>query len=308
MTESAYDVPVGLRTNVEAAWGIAGARWLEELPDVIASVARTWRLEVGEPYALSFNWVAPVRRADGSAAVLKLGVPTSEHLYEEAAALRCFAGDGAVRLLDRDLEYGALLLERASPGVLLRELVPERDDAATDVISDLLRRLHVAPPVGVALPDVSVHRASFCDHLRYVPCDAPPIAMVERALSLFDDLCASATQQVVLHGDLHHDNVLRAEREAWLAIDPHGMVGDPGYEIAPLLYNPDPWRHDDALLALVPGRLERIADGLGIPLDRATAWAYAGCILSAVWDAEGGDSDGGRALDIARLLEDRLSD
>ncbi|UYM05785.1 aminoglycoside phosphotransferase family protein [Solicola gregarius] len=262
--------------------------------------------EVGDAYVLSFNWVAPVRRADGSLAVLKLGVPESEHLYEEAAALRCFAGDGAIRLLDRDLEHGALLLERAEPGTMLRELVPERDDDATDVVIDILRRLHVPPPDGVNLPDVSVHRASFRDHLRYLPCDVPPVPMVERALSLFDDLCASATERVVLHGDLHHDNVLRSEREPWLAIDPHGLVGDPGFEIAPLLYNPDPGRHDDELLALVPARLERLAAGLGVPMDRAVAWAYVGCVLSAVWDAEGGDSDGGRPLDVALMLESHV--
>src|SRR5688572_6817005 len=64
-----------------------------------------------------------------------------------------------------------------------------------------------------------------------------PRALVERAGRLFDALCASAPARVVVHGDLHHDNVLRAEREPWLAIDPHGVVGDPGYEARSMVYN-----------------------------------------------------------------------
>ncbi|HLR84690.1 MAG TPA: aminoglycoside phosphotransferase family protein [Nocardioidaceae bacterium] len=307
MTVPAVPIPPALRENVGDAWGSAGTAWLDALPGVVASVARSWDLDVGDPYELSFNWVAPVRRADGSAAVLKLGVPSSDHLADEAEALRCFDGHGAVRLLDRDAERGASLLERAAPGSMLRTLVPGRDDEATQVIVDVLRRLHVPAPADVRLPEVSAHRESFLAHLRDVPCDTPPVPMVERALALLDDLCASSTERVVLHGDLHHDNVLRAERDEWLAIDPHGVVGDPGMEIAPVLYNPHPWRHDDDLLALVPRRLQLLADGLGLSYERATAWGYVGCVLSEVWDAEGGDSTGdstgGRPLDIARMLE-----
>ena len=299
-------VPAAMRANVIDAWGEEGARWLDALPSIRSAVAHEWRLDVGEPYALSFNWVAPVRRSDGTTAVVKLGVPSSAHLEEEAEALRCFAGHGAVRLLERDADRGALLLEHAAPGTMLRTLVPERDHEATAVIVDLLRRLHVSAPDDLRLPDVSAHRESFIAHLRDVPCEVPPVKMVERALRLLDELCASSTQRVVVHGDLHHDNVLRAEREDWLTIDPHGAVGDPGIEIAPVLYNPDPWRRDEDLLALVPARLERLADGLEISLERAAAWGYVGCVLSEVWDAESGQSTGGRALDIARLLEERI--
>ena len=299
---SARGVSATLRANVEDAWGSAGRAWLESLPDLLGSVTRAWQLDVEAPYELSFNWVAPVRRADGSAAVLKLGVPSSAHLSDEAEALRCFGGLGAVRLLERDADRGATLLEHAAPGTMLRDLVPAYDDEATAVVVDLMRRLHVPAPDDARLPEVSVHRESFVAHLRDVPCGTPPVPMVEQALTLFDELCASSTERVVVHGDLHHDNVLRAEREPWLAIDPHGAVGDPGIEIAPVLYNPDPWRRDDDLLALVPARLRRLADGLGMSYERAAAWGYVGCVLSEVWNAENGESSGGRALDVARLL------
>jgi streptomycin 6-kinase len=96
--------------------------------------------------------------------------------------------------------------------------------------------------------------------------------LVNRAAGLLVELSESATDQVVLHGDLHHDNVLRAEREPWLAIDPHGVVGDPGFEVGAMLYNPDPARRDRELLALVPARIEQLADGLGCP---RTGWRRA---------------------------------
>ena len=179
---------------------------------------------------LSFNWVAAVRRADGSPAVLKLGVPSSEHLAEEAAALTSFAGAGAVRLLDRDAGRGALLLERAHPGTMLRDLVPARDEEATAVAVGILRRLHVEPAAGGPLPDLVRYGGAF----RRLPREHPllPRRLVDRAARLFDELCATAPARVVLHGDLHHGNILRADREPWLAIDPHGVIGDPGYEIA----------------------------------------------------------------------------
>lgn len=305
--EQPLDVPETLRSNVVDAWGDDGARWLANLPGLLSLVADRWSLEVGEPYDLSFNWVAPVRRADGSPAVLKLGVPSSTHLTDEASALHCFAGDGAIRLLDRDVDHGALLLERAEPGGMLRELVPVDDEEATAVIADILRRLHVAPPCDVRLPELAAEAQAFREHLRDPTRDRlVPRAMVQRALRIFDDLCSSAPARVVLHGDLHHNNVLRADRQPWLAIDPHGRVGDPGAEVAPVLYNPDPWLRDPTLLRRAPARLEQLADGLDVPLERAAAWGYAGSVLSDVWDAGDGGVADGKAFDVATLLETQL--
>lgn len=305
---TAIEVPAVLRDNVRGSWGADGLRWLDRLPVLIDDVAAAWELDVGAPYELSFNWVAPALRADGTPAVLKLGVPESDHLRHEATALDRFGGDGAVRLLECDAVRGALLVERAEPGTMLRDLVPQRDEDATAVVADLLRRLHVPASSETALPELSRHAESFRDHLAAHPGDSSlPRRLVERAARLFDELCASAPEPTVLHGDLHHDNVLCADREAWLAIDPHGEIGDPGFDVAPLLYNPDPGVHDDDLLALVPARVARLADGLGIPLDRATAWGFAGAVLSEVWHADSGDSTPGRGLDVALLLEPMLA-
>ena len=129
---------------------------------------------------------------------------------------------------------------------------------------------------------------------------------MQRAAGLFDELCASSPARVVLHGDLHHDNVLHATREPWLAIDPKGLVGDPGYETAALLYNPWPDRRDRELLLLVPARIEQLAAGLAMALDRVVAWGFVKAVLSEVWRCGSGMPPRSRALDVAELLWPRL--
>jgi streptomycin 6-kinase len=293
----------GFTRNVERIWGDSGRTWLAGLPGLAEDLLREWDLRLAGPFPLSINWVGRVRRADGSTAVLKLGLPENGHLAVEATALDCFAGRGAVTVLARDDVRGALLLEEARPGAPLRDLVPHRDEEATAAIVSVVKRLHRPAPAGVALPELSARRETFARHLRRFPGDDPlPRHMVERAGRLLDELCATATERVVLHGDLHHDNVLAADREPWLAIDPHGVVGDPGYEIGALLYNPDPDADDDPVLELVEARMEQLADSLGMPLDRVVAWGFVQAVLSEVWTAEDNGVLTGRPLRLAMRL------
>jgi streptomycin 6-kinase len=299
-------IPPVLARHVASVWGAEGVQWLSRLPGLLEDVARDWDLSLGEPYELSFHWVTSVTCADGEPAVLKLGVP-AEHLSAQAEALREFGGQGAVRLLAYDAKRGALLLEHAGPGTEAATLVPERDEEATAALIDVGRRLHRAPPVDCGLPDLKAQGESFRAHLRRFRGDDPlPHTFVERAARLFDELCASAPDRVIIHGDLHHHNVLRASREPWLAIDPFGWIGDPGFDCGPMLYNPEPWRRDDDLLALVPARVEQLAAGFELPVERVVAWGFVMAVLSEVWSVEGGGTPDGRPLDVAALLYPRL--
>lgn len=302
-----------LARNVIAAWGNEGRRFLDELPARLDSVLRDWGLAVVAPLPMTYHWVSRVRRSDGVEAVLKLGPPSAVEVSSEAAALRHWDGEGAVRLLAADLARGAVLLELASPGDSARSRVPGKDLIATAAIITVMRRLHrplpADPPSPSSLPELGVrNRRTFAAYLDRYPGDAPlPRQLVTRALGLSDELCASATSRVVLHGDLHHDNVLRASREPWLAIDPHGVIGDPGAEVGPMLYNPDPSDRDPTLTALVPARIEQLADGLGLAVDRVVAWGFVGAILSEVWNAEDPTAPTTRALDVALTLEQRIN-
>ena len=299
-----------LRRNVLGAWGAAGARWLADLPRVLDDVARDWDLAIGEPFDLSYHYVVEARQGDGTHAVLKLGVPSGDSLREEVPALRAFAGHGTVRALRTDLDRGALLLERAEPGDRLRDLVPARDAEATSIAVTIMKQLAEAEPDD-ALPALVNQAQGFDEYLAKHGDGGPlPGDLVAHAAGLMRELCSSAEACVVLHGDLHHDNILRATREPWLAIDPHGLVGDPGYETASLLYNPDPDDRDPALTALVPARVEQLADELAMPVERVVAWGFVKAVLSDVWTAEdwspGDPAPVSRALDVARLLAPRL--
>ncbi|WP_207908816.1 aminoglycoside phosphotransferase family protein [Pseudonocardia endophytica] len=128
--------------------------------------------------------------------------------------------------------------------------------------------------------------------------------MARRAGRRAGELCDSSPADVVLHGDLHHPNALTATRRPWLAIDPHGLVGDPGYDTGQLLYNP--LDAADRLVGLAPSRIEQVSDELGLPLDRVRAWGCAVCVLSEVWSAGDGPIDG-VPLEIARRLDDDRS-
>jgi streptomycin 6-kinase len=298
-------IPPELTRNVLGTWPGEGERWLAELPRLVHRIAADWELSVGPPYRLSFNWVAPAVCADGTPAVLKLGIP-SGHLAVEAEALRTYGGHGAVRLLAEDSPRGALLLERAEPGTTAAALVPRDDTAATAALIRVGRRLHRPVPPGCTLPELSGERESFRGHLARFDDEPLPRRLVSRAAGLFDELCSSAPERQVLHGDLHHDNVLSAQREPWLAIDPHGVVGDRGYDCGAMLYNPDPERRENELLALVPARIEQLADGSGLPVERVLAWGFVMGVLSEVWTVQDGGTPGSRALDVAMLLEARL--
>lgn len=290
-----------LRRNVVGAWGPAGEQWLADLPQVLHDTARDWHLTVGEPFHLTYHYVTAVTLGDGTSAVLKLGVPTGDSLRGEAPALRAFAGRGAVRLLRADLDRGAILIERAEPGGRLSDLVPHDDTAATSIAAGIMRELAHAGPAD--LRDLVTQAHAFD---RYPPGSLPP-DLVRRAGGLMRELCADAPAKVALHGDLHHDNILRATRADWLAIDPHGLAGDPGYETAALLFNPGPADRDPALTALVPARVEQLADELAMPVDRVVAWGFVKAVLSAVWTAEGTPpGPPTRALDVANLLLPRL--
>jgi streptomycin 6-kinase len=190
-------------------------------------------------------------------------------------------------------------------------LVPDRDSEATSAAAGVMRCLHAAPlPQG--MPEALAQAEAFDGYIAAHGDLGPlPVDFVTRAGGLMRELCASATERVVLHGDLHHDNILRATREPWLAIDPHGILGDPGYEVGALLFNPDPANRDQVLTALVPARVEQLADELAMPIDRVVAWGFVKAVMSDVWTAEAWTpradwSPASRALDVARLLLPRL--
>ena len=302
-----HPVPARFAATIAEVYGAAGVTWVADLPALIAAIAARWSLQVGPPFPnLSYNYVAPATRADGLPVVLKLGVPNPE-LSSEAAALRWYAGAGAVRLLDDDPAKGALLLERLQPGAPLLDLAD--DAAATAIAAEVMRALWRPPPAQHSFRSVASWAAGL-DRLRAQfgggtgPLPAP---LVARAEALFAGLLGSMAAPVLLHGDLHHENILRAERAPWLALDPKGVVGEPAYEIGAFLRNPIERVLNAADPAgLTARRIAQFAEMLGLDAARIRDWALAQAVLSAWWSVEDHGHGWEPAIAFAEVLS-RLS-
>ena len=293
-------VPDGFSQKVIQVHGDAGAGWLSRLPATIAECERRWSLKVMPSFpSLSYNYVAPVIRADGEDAVLKLGVPHHEFMTE-LEALRHYDGAGMVKLLAGDVDLGAMLLERLKPGTLLSSLAD--DEQATSIAAQLMRQMRRPPPTERQFPTVS-DWASGLDKLRerYDGATGPfSASLVERAETLFSELIGAMSAPVLLHGDLHHDNVLSAGREPWLAIDPKGVVGEAEYEVGAFVRNrlflgPRPER-------LLARRVDQFADELGFDRERVLGWSLAQAVLSAWWSFEDSGHVWDEAIACAELL------
>ena len=282
--------------------GEKGATWLAGHPARLARFAERWTLEIGAPFALSYNYVAPATRSDGTPVVLKLGVPCDE-IATEVAALQLYDGRGMARLLAVDEDEGALLLECVQPGAPLSALAD--DDEATRRAAQVMATLWRPLPADHPFPSVTKW-AKALDRLRaaYGGGTGPlPAQWVDRAEGLFRELFATAAPDVLLHGDLHHYNILAARRSPWLAIDPKGVAGEPAYETGALLRNPVPqvvtWPD---LPRIQARRVDILAEMLGFERERIVGYGVAQAVLSAVWSLEDHDDGGQPMLTIADAL------
>ncbi len=286
------DLPESFARTIREVHGPAGEAWLARLPTLIEALAQRWSLRVAAPFPnLSYNYVAPAVRADGVAVVLKLGVPHPE-LNSEIEALRLVAGGGMVRLYAADAAQGALLLERLHPGTVLSRLAD--DDQATLIAAEVMRQLWRPAPPEHGFPTAARWAAGLTRlRTRFAGGTGPlPPHLVEQAEALFADLLASAGEPVLLHGDLHHENILAAQRQPWLALDPKGVVGEREYEVGALLRNPIPGllaRPDPR--AVLDRRIHLLAERLHFDRARLRDWALAQAVLSAWWSVE--DHGGG---------------
>jgi len=273
-----FDLPSGL-----LAQGRLGPRWqewLDRLPALTQDVVADWELSYdGAPLHGYCSLVVPVRTA-GVEALLKVTFDGDDESLHEGLALQHLHGNGSVRLLRADPRRRALLLERLS----LRDLTGLWDVEACEVVAGLYARFHI--PALPQLRPLTAYLREWNDGLRALGRAAPmPRRLVEQAVALADDLLADPTSTgTMIHGDLHYENVLAAEREPWLVIDPKPMSGDPHYEIAPLLWN----RWEEAVDSgnvreVVRRRFHTTVDAAGFDEDRARDWVIVRALHNAFW-------------------------
>jgi streptomycin 6-kinase len=224
--------------------------------------------------------------------MIKADSPTGE-FAEETEALRLFAGPGMVRVLEIDEEQEVVLMERLEPGTVLAELVPEQDERATSILVSVMRQIWRPAPARHHFPTVERWFKGF-EKLRACydgGCGPFPKRLLVEAETTVAELLATPEPPMLLHGDLHHENILRSGHE-WRAIDPKGVVGDPGYELSVLFYNPMPKIfHVPDLRKILARRLAQLAEELNMERERLRGWGLAQCVLSAWWSAEDGSQE-----------------
>lgn len=264
-----------------------GAEWLQQLPEIITQCEARWNLTAHDHFpTLSYNYAAPATIADGTAVVLKIGVPRDE-LITEMDALKLYNGRAICRLIDADMGMGVLIIERLTPGKMLLELA--NDDEATQIAAQLMKQLWRPVPAAHNFPSVADWSKGLNRLRETFGGGTGPFSrkLVETAESVFTDLLNDPVEPVVLHGDLHHYNILSAQREPWLAIDPKGVVGDPAYEVGAFLHNPLDFLTWPDWQTIVPRRLDIMAEMLEIDRQRLVAWSLAQDVLSTWWHYEG---------------------
>ncbi len=300
-TMGTVHIPKVMRDNVLMYFGDRGRDWLDRLPALLREVARQWSLQVFKQYPdPSINFVAPVKRRDGSDAVLKLGVPDRE-ISTEIEALSCFGGEGAVILLGSDPALGMLLLEKLTPGTALYEA--SDSPAALEIAAGVMKALWKAPPEGHSFPTVGDWFSGLSEvRSRFDGGTGPfPSRLFERAEALSREMLDSTRVRMLLHGDCHHHNILNSCGRGWLAIDPKGVVGDPVFELCAYLRNPLDLHERFDVAKTLPGRVHRFAEILGLEPRRIASWGLAESILSAGWNLDGDPAFIRNSVEMAEL-------
>jgi streptomycin 6-kinase len=238
-----------------------------------------WRLRV-ETVVQTGSSIIAFGQRDQQPVVLKVTKRSSEE-WSSGQVLNAFEGQSVVRSLDQT--DGAVLLERLVPGKSLAEMnMP--DEEATAIIADVIRRMSPTS-APIETPIIEAWGKSF-ELYRAAPNAGIPISLVEQAHRTYTTLCASQSSVRLLHGDLHHHNVILDSRRGWVAIDPKGVVGELAYEVGAALRNPC----EQPALFSAPDTIRRrvncFAAVLKLDSGRILAWAFAQAVLAAIWEWE----------------------
>ncbi|MGW1343588.1 aminoglycoside phosphotransferase family protein [Kribbella sp. NPDC002412] len=265
--------------------GRTSPEWLAGLPAAAAEYVDRWQLTVtGPPLNGEASLILPVVRPDGAEAVLKLQ-PVNDESESEALALRTWSRDDVVEVLEDDPTTSTLLLERLEPRTL--DDVPDHVEA-TRILAELLTRLSAVPaPPGVRrLADVAHQMVEDAPALIPLLSDSAERQLVRRFVAQVTELLPESGDRL-LHWDLHYYNVMAAQRQPWLVIDPKPLAGDPGFEVFPVLWN----RWDDLVATgqleqAIQDRFDLMLEVTGIDRDRALGWTAGRILQNVLWDIE----------------------
>lgn len=256
-----------------------GKKWLEDLPNIIKEISIRWNLSDLKPISnLSYNYILSGLE-DLKPVILKLGLD-KKALKTESEALKAFENYGAIKVLNQI--DGALLLEQAFPATLLKDYFPAKDEEATLIAGKIIKLLHSAPySQNNIFPNIKDWLIKL-DKNYNIPSD-----YILKARKLRDELLITSPTSLLLHGDLHHDNILQSGNE-WCIIDPKGVVGDAAYEVGAFIRNPIVGLIvlDEDIVNIINKRVMLLANILNLEANRIRKWCFVQSVLTWIWAIE----------------------
>jgi len=277
------DLPEKFKRNTIDLCGESGNQWLKSLPQIIEEIECNWSLKAEKPFKnLSYNYVAPCVCLDGGEAVLKIALPLDHpEIFNETRFLRMANGNGAVKLLQSDKSRRAILLEKLTPGENLKEVCCRDEARAVEIAIPIARRLLKTPPPNTGFRTLEEWFNNFFEKAAGTNF---PSEYQNKARGFYEQLNSNFSHKFIIHGDFHHENILSATREAFLAIDPKGIVGDIGYEIAVFLNNHLWWlAAEQNLREKLNDAVRRFSEAFEIEPHDLRKWAYLQMVLSSWW-------------------------
>ncbi|MER5621660.1 aminoglycoside phosphotransferase family protein [Streptosporangium sp. NPDC002544] len=295
------------RSTVERE-GEPGAAWLAELPRIVDELLGRWGYAPdGNVMHGGVGIIVPVRRRAEGTAVLKVSFPHPGNVHEPDA-FAAWGGRGAVLLHERDDEHFAMLLERVQASTLAE--VEDGDEVVT-VAGRINRRLAIPAPPG--LPRLREQADAWEEQLRKDAEELThtlPRYAVDAAVATVREL-GRVQLDILIHGDLHAKNILRADREPWLAVDPKGYAGDPAYDGGTLLKSRAlTLLEADDLRKAVHRTVDVFAEAAEVDRERARRWAQFHAVQAAFWGRRHGFriARSGARLDWLIEFADRLAE
>ncbi|MCT2535449.1 aminoglycoside phosphotransferase family protein [Aquibacillus koreensis] len=296
-------IPESFKTKIVGAFGENGKQWLETLEETVKMYAGQWHLQIDGPVDnLSYNYVLKAVNDKGTPVILKLGVPGFDFKNEIKTVL-AYGGNGCANVLEWDAEGGGMLLEQLIPGQML---VGEEEGQAIQHFVTVWQAIRCPVPDGLDCPKIMDWAKGLDRYLEDHPNDTGPIdkETIKRAQGYFKEIFDTSDGSELLHGDLHHQNILYSEEKGWMAIDPKGVVGDPYFSFTAFMVNeihnkPSP---KERFIA----RANRLIEMLELDRGRFLKAGVAMATLSACWGIEDHDEEWIYAFTCAEWFQELL--
>jgi streptomycin 6-kinase len=280
-------------TNILNVYKDKGKKWLTDLPTIIKALASEYNLSGLKPLSnLSYNYVLS-GFLNNRPIILKLGLD-NDALRLEASSLQAFAGFGGIKVLVA--QKGFLILEKAVPGISLKSYFPSKDNDSVEIACNIINLLHQAPiPKTPKFPNIQ----NWLESLDHDTSNKNLKNYLQKARDIRNQLLATAPDSVLLHGDLHHENIIK-HGDNWVVIDSKSVTGEPAYEVAAFIRNPIPELLKSRNIAdIINNRIAHFACKLKIKPERIKGWCFIQAVLAWVWILE----DGGNEKYFKHLVE-----